>query len=217
MDSPSKMEKIKLDVPTLILGAGIAASGKTTFFRELAKYVYDAFLIDKDTVKEAFLLKPAILPGFGTEPMLNYKLSGSAISDSSVYYHKNVKLQSYRLLLELAKDNLAVGKHPILDAPYVKELRNGYLSEIIAPFFEGITPRIKIIFCYAPEEVIKQRMKERGMKRDQAKLVSEESWKTFLVEQPIMPPELESIDHIKVDTTLPLEERLKTALDYLRE
>lgn len=209
------MEKIILDAPTLILGAGIAASGKTNFLRELVQYIYDAFLLDKDTIKEAFLLKPAAPPVSGTESILNYKLSGSAILEGSKYYHENVKLQSYRALLELAKDNLSVGKHPILDAPHVKELRNGYLSEIIAPFFEGANLRIKVVFCYAPEEIIKQRMKERGMKRDNTKLVSEDSWKNFLEEQPILPSELESIDHIKVDTTSPLEEQVTKVIHYL--
>ncbi len=211
------MEKIRLDTPTLILGAGIAASGKTTFLRELVKYVYDAFLIDKDTVKEAFLLKPAVSSVSGIEPILNYQLSGSAISDGSAYYHENVKLQSYRVLLELAKDNLAVGKHPILDAPYVKELRNSYLSEIIAPFFEGTDFKIKVVFCYAPKEIIKQRMKERNLERDRAKLVSEDSWRKFLEEQPILPPELGVIDHIKIDTTLPMDGQITRVMRYLKK
>ncbi|MBI2662639.1 hypothetical protein HYX11_04230 [Candidatus Woesearchaeota archaeon] len=50
------MNKIQLAVPTLILGAGIPASGKTTFSRELVRYVYDAFLFDKDTIN--FLYHP---------------------------------------------------------------------------------------------------------------------------------------------------------------
>lgn len=211
------MEKIRLDTPTLILGAGIAASGKTTFLRELVQYVYDAFLLDKDTVKEAFLLTPIMPSVSGTEPILNYQLSGSAISDDGVYYRENVKLQSYRVLLELAKDNLIVGKHPILDAPYVKELRGGYLQRIVAPFFEEIDYQTKVIFCYAPEEVIRRRMQERNLARDAAKLVSEESWGRFLEEQPILPLELEPLDHLKLDTTLPLEERLRSAVGYLRQ
>ena len=209
------MEKIILNSPTLILGAGIAASGKTTFLRELVTYVYDAFLLDKDTIKEAFLLRPAAPQVFGTEPMLNYKLSGPAILGGSTYYHKNVKLQSYYALLGVAKDNLLLGKHPVLDAPYVKELRNGYLPEIVNPFFEGINYQTKVIFCYAPEEVIKQRMRKRGLGRDAAKLLSEEAWNHFLKEQPILPSELESIDHIKVDTTLPLEEQITKVILYL--
>lgn len=212
-----KLEKIKLEIPTLIFGAGIAASGKTTFLREVVKHIYDAFLIDKDTIQEAFLSKPPLKPVFGAEPISNYALLEQAISKDSGYYHENVNLQSYYALLKIAKDNLTIRKHPILDAPYVRELRGGYLHRIVAPFFEGIDYQTKVIFCYAPEEVIKRRMQERNLARDAAKLVSEESWRRFLEEQPILPLELEPIDHLKLDTTLPLEERLHSALDYLRQ
>ncbi len=209
------MDKIELKVPTLIFGAGIAASGKTTFLRELTRHVYDAFLIDKDTIQEAFLSKSPLKPVFSTESISNYALREGVIPKDGPHYHKNVKLQSYYAMLKLAKDSLSIGKHPVLDAPYVKELRGGYLQRIVAPFFEGIDSSTKVIFCYAPEEVIRRRMRERNLARDAAKLVSEESWKRFLEEQPILPPELETINHLKLDTTLPLEERLHSVLDYL--
>ena len=159
------MDKIKLAVPTLIMSVGVSASGKTTFFKELVKLVYDTFLIDKDTINNAFLLKPVINDG----SIESYRFSEQVIPKDSNYYHKNVKLQSYHALLKIAKDNLEVGKHPILDAPYVKELRRGYLQEVVNPFFKEINYQTKVIFCYADEEVIRQRMKERNSERDRAK------------------------------------------------
>lgn len=211
------MDKVELKIPTLIFGAGIAASGKTTFLGELVKYIYDAFLVDKDALQEAFLSKPFLKPVSGAEPLGNYALREEAIPKDSPHYHENVKLQSYYAMLKIAKDNLSVGKHPVLDAPYVKELRDNYLQKIAAPFFEGIKYQAKVIFCYAPEEVIKRRMQKRNSARDAAKLISEKSWRRFLEEQPVLPPELERINHLKLDTTLPLEERLNLALDYLRQ
>lgn len=207
------MNKIQLPLPTLILGAGIAASGKTTFLRELVKYIDDAFLLDKDTLNRAFLLRPTI----NDSSMESYKLSGQALSKNSAYYQENVQLQSYRALLEIAKDNLEAGKHPILDGCYVKELRKGYLQSIVEPFLEKIQHQTKVIFCYAEEEVIKQRMRERNLERDRVKLLSDQSWREFLEEQPILPPELDMINHIKIDTAQPLEERLRIVINYLTQ
>lgn len=192
------MKNIELEIPTLILGGGIAGSGKTTFFKELVKRVSDSFILYKDTINDAFLTT----------------LSGPTIQRGSDYYHKYVKFQSYQTMLELARDNLALGKHPLLEGNYTKEICSDKLDDMVLPFFEEIHYKMKLIFCYADEEVIKARISKRGLDRDIDKL---KDWQGFLREQPILPQELKKYNHVKIDTDIPLEDNIRKAMGYLKE
>ena len=52
--------------------------------------------------------------------------------------------------------------------------------------------------------------------RDGGKLESDESWKEFLRDQPIVPKELENYNHLKIDnSTGPLENCVRMALNYI--
>lgn len=206
------MSKIELEIPTLILVAGVSASGKTTLSRELSRMVYDVAPIDKDTINEAFLATHSE----SDIGVLVYRFSGATLPRDHKHYRHNVRFQSYNAMLGLAMDLLRVGKHPLLDGNYTKEIRHGYIDEIVIPFFEGIPHRRKLIFCYADEETIRRRLVERGSSRDKAKLESEETWRIFLEEEPILPPELEGYDHVKIDTTKPLDVNVLLAIEYLR-
>ena len=205
------MDKIQLETPTLILGGGIAGSGRRAVLKELVKYVSDAFLIHKDTINGAFLstLNPS------DTGIHAYKLSGERIPVKDPYYNMYVRLQSYRCMLELAKDNLLAGKHPILDGNFTKEIRAGYLDEVVGPFFEDVSHQTKLLFFHADEATIRRRLTDRYNEWDAAKLESEETWRRFLEEQPILPSELERSPHLKVDTNFPLEENIQRILDYL--
>lgn len=203
--------QIALNKPTLILGAGIAGSGKTTTLTKLPQYINNSFYISKDTLNDSFLSTHNDCD----VGIKKYIFSGPKIRMDHDFYHENVKFQSYNYMLMLAKDNLELGKHPILEGNYTKELRKGYLEEVLFPFFEKVDHKTKIIFCYTDEENIKKRVYERNALRDKSK-DSEESWRKLFEEQPPLPPELEKYDHIKVDTTTPLKEQdIVRILDYL--
>jgi predicted kinase len=206
------MEKIELDVPTLILGAGISGSGKTVIMTEVARNVLNSVYISKDTINESFLA--TVNPSSKGNHI--YNLDGQPILRNSDYYSRNVKFQSYHCMMELAKDNLVLGKHPIVEGNYTKEIQNGYIDEILNPFFISVPHRTKLIFCHADEENIRKRLQDRNSLRDAEKLKSEESWQAFLKSQPILPVELERYDHVKVDTTEPIEMNIEEILDYLR-
>ena len=205
------MNQIELDVPTLILIAGIGGSGKTTLSRELVKHIKDAYYMDKDIINDAFLLTS----NESDKGIKIYALSGPQLPRDE-HYNRYVRLQSYRLMLELAKVNLEAGKHPILDGNYTKDIRQGYLNEIVEPFFDGVSYRRKLVFCYAREDTIKERLRQRKLlQRDFDKLKSEEAWRRFLDEQPILPPELTRHYHIKVDTEQSLESNIRNVLAYI--
>lgn len=206
------MQKVKLDTPTLVLGAGFCCSGKTVVLNEVAKRVDDSFIIDKDIINESFL---SIRNSASTD-LDAYVLAGPKKTITDDYYHQYVKFQTYNCLIGLAKNNLELGKHPFLEGSYIKEIRNGYLDRIFFPSFESIQHKTKIVFCHADEETLKKRIKERAASRDLYKLKSDFDWKKFLEEQPILPLELENYEHIKVDTTKPLENNVPMVLDYLK-
>ena len=128
------MEKISLENPTLILMSGISASGKTTLTEKLVKTITDSFVIDKDTINEAFLFEH-----LDSEGNLDYfhRNSRRTRDGFNSFYPKNVKFQSYQCMLDLAKDNLQHGKNPILDGNYAKEIRGDYLDRIVFPFFRN--------------------------------------------------------------------------------
>lgn len=203
--------RITLPSPTLILLAGISATGKTTTGKPLARTVYDAFYIDKDLINETFLMTSNPLDnGIDT-----YRLSGPRLLRSTEHYRRNVKLRSYQLMLELARDNLTAGKHPMLEGNYTKEIRQGYMERVIGPFFADVAHRTKIIFCHVDEAVVRERLIRRAAGRDAEKLASDDAWRKLLEEQPILPPELEKYDHVKIDTTQPVEVCVQKAIDYL--
>lgn len=206
------MSKIELEIPTLILVAGVSASGKTTLSKELARSVYDVAPIDKDTINEAFLATHA---DSDTEIHI-YRLSGPTILREHEHYQNHVRFQSYHAMLGLAMDLLLVGNHPLLDGNYAKEIHRGYIDAIITPFFQDIPHQRKLIFCHADKATIRRRLVERGSPRDKVKLESEEAWRIFLEEEPILPSELERYDHVKIDTTLPLNKNVLLAIEYLR-
>lgn len=204
------MKKIILEKPTLVLGTGLSGSGKSTQLRAIEKNVYDTFIIDKDLMNDTFLLQRN-MPGNGVEA---YMLRGPPLRRNSEEYHDNVKFQSYQYMLELARDNLRFGKHPLIEGNYTKEISIGYLDSVVIPFFESIDYRMKIVHCHASEDTLRRRIAERGLERDSEKLAS---WNDFISTNPIIPKELKRYDHIEVDTELPMEENVKIILKYLQE
>jgi adenylate kinase len=208
-----EMSNVKLDNPTLILGTGICASGKTTVLREVNKRVYDTFLIDKDIINDTFLST------VGTENTLlgRYKIKGPKIQRKDDYYHRNVKFQSYQYMLEIARQNIEMGKNPIIDGNYTNEIQSGYFDELLFPFFEPIEHVTKIVHFYADENTIRKRIEEKRLERDLDKIESDKSWQCFLKSQPIIPKQIENYSHLKVNTDEPLENCVSKVLNYLKK
>lgn len=174
----------KIQKPIIV--CGVPCSGKTTISNEISKYVENSFIIDKDDINQAF-----------------------CSDHESEHYKKHVRHQSYKAALLLAKRNLVLGKTPILDIPYVKEIVSGYFDKELIP----LLGEPKIILCYIEEQKLKQRIIERNAERDMKKLAN---WNEFLEEEPIIPKEIEKYNHIKIDTSKSLEENIKEILDYLK-
>ena len=194
-------QRFELPRPTVILACGISGSGKTTFIRALSKVVVDSFWIDKDTINNCFLQDK-----HGKESL------GALTSD---HYHDYVKNQTYDGMLKIASVNLDLGKHPIIEGNYNKQIRGDYIESVVHKAFSDTDCSLKIIYCYASEDTIFNRIKERNATRDAEKLATAEGWAAFMREQPILPEEIDVYDHIKVNTEERVETILPKVVDYL--
>lgn len=185
------MGNFTLKRPTLILCAGVNAGGKTRLSRRLVEDLADSLIVDKDTLARGMLRMK------NSDSSIPHAL-GESHPMASDHYDQHVKDQSYGLLLTLAQDNLELGKHPVIDSPYVKEIQTDYFDNVLFPITKG---PIKIIYCHAPAVVILERMIDRNVERDNDTLESLEAWDRFLEDQPLLPKQLEQYDHLKLDTS----------------
>jgi len=208
--------RFTLAEPTLILGVGISGSGKSTMLKPLAEMLSDAVFIEKDLVNDIFL-RTYDRTG-PREDMLRYAEYHRVPRDNpkNTYYRDHVLFQSYAFMLEYAKQLLSMGKHPILEGNYIKEIRWGYIEQVLRPQLEGANYKLKLLLTHSPADIIRQRLIARAAERDRIKLSNDEEWKKLIAEQPPIPPEIEKYPHIKVDTTGPLtEQRLFDVIAFL--
>ncbi|MFH1326495.1 MAG: hypothetical protein ABIH59_00010 [archaeon] len=123
-------------------------------------------------------------------------------------------------MLELAADNLGFGLTPFIEGNYVNFIRNGYVQHIAKPFLKdflsakGIEPILKILFCHADKDTIYQRIIQENIVRDNDRTPNQ--LKEYLDSLIIIPKELSSVDHLKVDCTRNPKENAKLVLKYLQ-
>lgn len=195
------MSSIILPKPTLLLGCGISGSGKSTILKPVVSLVQNAFWVDKDALNQAFMGEGGIYDDF---------------------YHAHVRDQSYAYMLRLAKDNVELGNRPVVEGNYNKEIQSGYLDDVVFPMFDGCA--VKLVYCWAPEDVIRERLIRRVSEADEAvrasdlpKLESDTAWAQYIQKQPPLPPELEKYAHVKIDTTKPVEVCVQEVIAYLTQ
>ncbi len=195
----------------VIVITGIAGIGKTSFGQQLSEKLDNSVIIDKDTINDAFLRKSSFWKPFPDA----YCVSVKPLSRKTAFYLENVRFQTYHCMLKIAQDNLQAGKIPILDGNYHKEISNGYLRGFLIPFFENLNSQVKFILCHADEATMRERIENRNAERDSEKLISDKQWKSFLAENPSVPEEMASFDHIKVDLGKPLQRQFSAVLSFL--
>lgn len=201
-----------LPKPTLILGVGVAASGKSTVLKPLAARLVNGVFIEKDLLNESFMWVPK---KGARDDVSRYRLHKRVPREASgnSYYIEHVLFQSYHCMIMLARQQLQLGKHPILEGNYVKEIPWGYVESVLLPQLEDIDYRLKTILTYAPAEVVRQRLLARASERDRVKLESESAWQQYLNDQPIIPLGIEHYDHLEIDTTRLLDDSLFSEIE----
>lgn len=138
---------------------GPAGSGKSSVARVLAS-VTGAAHLDKDTV--CTRLTEALLAAAGTDPDER---------DGNGYYLSTVRELEYLTLLDLARDNLAVGRSVVLDAPFGAYFsRPGYPAEAAARHGWPGGVELVVVQVRVDSGVARERVRARGLARDASKL-----------------------------------------------
>ena len=155
-------------LPTLILMAGHAGTGKTTFsrhflVRELEHSRSWAFL-DKDTIGGVF-----------THALMELHCGDGFDRDSSVFA-SNVRPLEYKALHDTALENLSMGISCVACAPFGRECANRESFETYTKSFNGVA-NIKLVWSHVSNMDAYQRIQARNHPMDKYKL---EHWDTYV-------------------------------------
>lgn len=124
--------------PLLIVFAGLPGVGKSTLARALARELRAAYL-DKDTIKDAAL-------ALGREMKV----------ENAMQYAGAL---SYTLLIPIARDNLTVGTHVIIDSPAGHRTFQDAIEDLV----RGVKVNFKLIECITTDEaLLRERIERRA-------------------------------------------------------
>lgn len=178
--------RIDYSPPRFIWVAGPPGVGKKGVSSRLLSRVH-AMYIDKDRLQDPF----------------------SGDDRESDFYKTHIRSPTYRAMHALATSNLAVGNSVLIDSPNDR-LHDPEYAEDLRQRVHDAGGVLKIIFCTAPPEIIRQRLETRGSPRDRAKL---EKWDEYVkTDKTFYEP---AIEHLTINTTFDPEENLARILEYL--
>lgn len=154
--------------PDAFITLGGAGSGKSTVSRQLSRMT-GAVYLDKDTMSG--VLVQAALEALGHDP---------TDRESNATYVERIMPLEYRALFAVAADNLALGHSVVLDAPFVAYLDDPtWLSRSMATAGWPVTD-VTVVHVRAEAEIVRARLRERGLDRDRAKLADWDAyWSRF--------------------------------------
>ncbi|WP_427919375.1 AAA family ATPase [Streptomyces sp. cg40] len=151
--------------PRVYIVIGPAGSGKTGVARLIAGLSGAAY-IDKDTA--CTRLTEALLDLAGTDP---------SERDLNPYYQSVVMDLEYATILDLAADNLRVGRPVVLDAPFGRYFfQPDYLAEVTYRHNWPADVELVVVRVQVDSETARERVRARGCARDRSKLAD---WDTF--------------------------------------
>ena len=189
--------------PRLIVFAGHAGTGKTTLagmaVPRLHALTGESFcVLDKDTVYGAFSSKVMGL------------LTGDPDDRDSPTYLENLRDQEYSGLLDIARENLALGVNVVLVGPFSREVKSGRMFDAAALGMPAGTP-IHVVWVALDEAEAKRRIVARDDHRDRYKL---EHWDEYRKRR-FDPDPAEYPALIRYDNTERSAERLEALLSRL--
>jgi predicted kinase len=154
----------------LIFFTGHAGVGKTTLSKIAVQQLHvltgeSFFLLDKDTVYSAYSAKVMGL------------LTGDPHDRDSPTFLKNLRQPEYDGLLDIARDNLALGVNVVICAPFSQEVKSHRIFDAQALGMPANT-RIHVAWITIDEELARQRIISRGDLRDRYKLAHWDSYRS---------------------------------------
>ncbi len=162
--------------PRLLLFAGHAGTGKTTLAKRALpllaeKSQRDFFFLDKDTAYGAFSSHVMGL------------LTGNPADRDSPTYLQNLRDREYSGLVDITRENLALGMNVMLVGPFTRELMAGKFFE---PTLLGMpaTTVCRVAWIDLSTDEARRRIVKRADARDEWKLAH---WDDYL-ERRVQPP-----------------------------
>lgn len=166
-----------MNPPRLILFAGHAGTGKTTLAKQAlpllaARSGRDFFFLDKDTAYGAF---SSHIMGL---------LTGDPADRDSPTYLQQLRDREYAGLLDITRENLALGLQVMLVGPFTREIMAG---KFFRPQELGLPSETicRIAWIDLPSDEAHRRIERRADPRDAWKLAH---WDTYL-QRRVEPPE----------------------------
>jgi predicted kinase len=144
---------------------GAAASGKSTIGKLIASK-YDFCYLDKDVVCNKF-----------TGLLLESKGYSSHERDGNDFYSDVVMDLEYQTLLDIANDNLQLGRSVILDAPFLSYFSNTYYVNQLREQYQWQNVKPLVLQVTIDFSVLKDRMQDRSLDRDIWKFTN---WNTYV-------------------------------------
>jgi predicted kinase len=179
-----------LTPPRLIWVIGPAGSGKRTLSKRIAEELPCLVRLDKDTLQTAMI----------------------GDDRSSSIYKTCYQRQSYEALWALARDNIMDGKSVLIHSSN-RGLYEPFYPDRSRERFKGTTVLFKVIYCIAPEDVIRKWLKSRAYSRDAAKYSSEDAWAHYVTTEPQFHPP--PVSHLRIDTSRDVSRNVKKAREYI--
>lgn len=190
-----------MKTPRLLLFAGHAGTGKTTLAKRaiplLAEHSgRDFFFLDKDTAYGAF---SSHIMGL---------LTGDPNDRDSPSYLQHLRNQEYAGLLDIARENLALGLNVLLVGPFTREILAG---KFFRPTELGLPAETvcRIAWIDLNSEEAKRRIAARNDARDRWKLAH---WDDYLKRR-VDPPEHPSL--MRLDNSRTDDDRFNALITHL--
>ncbi len=168
-----------MNAPRLILFAGHAGTGKTTLAKRALPLLaqrsgHAFFFLDKDTAYGAF---SSHIMGL---------LTGDPADRDSPTYLQHLRDQEYSGLLDITRENLALGNQVMLVGPFTREIMAG---KFFRPTELGLPADTvcRIAWIDLSSEEAKRRIEARDDPRDRWKLAHWDEYLKRRVEPPVHP------------------------------
>lgn len=187
---PLTHQALLMTTPRLILFAGHAGTGKTTLAKRAvpllaARSGHDFFFLDKDTAYGAF---SSHIMGL---------LTGDPDDRDSPTYLQHLRDREYAGLLDITRENLALGMQVMLVGPFTREIMAG---KFFRPVELGLPADTicRIAWIDLSSDEAKRRIEARNDARDRWKL---EHWDDYLKRrvEPPQHPALKRFDNGTAD------------------
>lgn len=208
----------------IVVSTGMAAAGKTTICREIARRIPNAVYLDRDEILWGMMLvspnEISSLPPFGEyvendgvypdhmEVVDTFSGQMIKVLCREGFYRRHVRDQSYLMIGRLTKLAIDLDKVVIIDSFLMRQVNNGTLQKFFEQEGFRNTKKRVIHFVADPEECYRRHLnraksysKEMTLLRQELSVSRESFDKEFESKYQRLPDGLREVTHLVIDTT----------------